>query len=116
MQPGQPTKEAPHLKHPFLFGSIAAVLLGVAALYLLQANEYSFQSPLAAVAVPILVFGYFPITLVLSPVIMAMATSIRYGNTRGLWWYFGGSAIFGFIFSLLIWGILFIGLVMSGPP
>jgi hypothetical protein len=116
MQPGQPTKVAPRLKHPFLFGSSTAILLGVATLYLLQANELSFQSPLAAIVVPILVFGYFPITLVVSPVIVAIATRIRYGNTNGLWWYFGGSAIFGFIFSILIWGILFVGFVLSGPP
>jgi hypothetical protein len=116
MQSGQPTKEAPHLRHPFLIGSSTAILLGIVALYLLQSNEFSFQSPLAAVLVSILVLGYFPITLVVSPVIMAIATRIRYGNTKGMWWYFGGSAIFGFIFSVLIWGILFIGFILSGPP
>jgi hypothetical protein len=104
------------LKHPFLIGSSTAILLGLVALYLLQANGSSYQSPLAAVVVPILVFGYFPITLVLSPVVMSIATQIRYGNTKGMWWYFGGSAIFGFIFSVLIWVILFIGFILSGLP
>ena len=104
------------LEHPFLIGSVTAILLGVATLYLLQANEFSFQSHLAAIVVPILIFGYFPITLVMSPATMAIATRLRYGNTKGMWWYFGGSAIFGFIFSVLIWGFLFIGFVLSGPP
>jgi hypothetical protein len=83
---------------------------------MLQANGSSYQSPLAAVVVPILVFGYFPITLVVSPAIVAIAAQIRYGNTKGMWWYFGGSAIFGFIFSVLIWVSLFIGFILSGPP
>jgi len=47
---------------------------------------------------------------------MAVAMRVRYGNFKGFWWYFGGSAIFGLLYSIAIWGYLFIGFVLTGPP
>ena len=104
------------LPHPFAFGSCVSVFFGVITLYLESQNLSSFQSPLMAAIAPILIFGYFPITMIFSPVVMAIASSAKYGNTKGLWWYFGGSALFGFLFSVLIYGLLFIGFILSGPP
>jgi len=97
-------------------GSIVSIVLGTVTLYIEMQNLTSFQWPWAATIGAVLVFGYFPITLVASPLIMAIAMELRYRNTRGIWWYFGGSAIFGFVYTLFIWGLLFLGFVLSGPP
>jgi len=104
------------LRYPFALGSVVSIVLGTVTLYLEMQNLSSFQSALAAAVVPDLVFGYFPITLIVSPLIMAVAMRARYGNFKGFWWYFGGSAIFGFLYSIAIWGYLFIGYVLTGPP
>lgn len=102
--------------HPFAFGACLSIILGTITLLLEEQNMNSFQTPYAAQIVPILVFGYFPITLVLLPVAMAIIGRIWYGNTKGIWWYFGGSAIFGFIYSIPIWALLIIGVVLGGTP
>lgn len=107
---------APKLPHPFVFGSAVSITLGIVTLTIEMQNMTYFQSPLAATVAPILIFGYFPITFFLSPGLMAIIASVRYHNTKGLWWYFGGSAIFGFIFSFFIVGFLFLAFIMSGPP
>ena len=116
-----PTSEAMpgrehRLGHPFAMGSVVSIILGTITLYLEMQNLSVFQSPLATAIVPILVFGYFPIAFVVSPLIMAAAMELKYRNTKGIWWYFGGSAIFGFVYSFFIWGLLFLDFVLSGPP
>ena len=88
--------------HPFELGSATAAAFGFLALVLLYRNANSFQSPLEALLTNLFVFGYFPITLIVSPVIASIVVRLIYGNTRGMWRYFGGSAIVGFIFSALI--------------
>lgn len=104
------------LPHPFALGAVVSTILGLMSLYLESQNLLSFQSPLMAAVAPIVIFGYFPITLIISPAVAAVLTWLRYRNTRGMWWYFGSSAIFGFVFTVLIWGFLFLGFVFSGPP
>lgn len=104
------------LPHPFAVGSVISIVLGTVTVYIEMQNLTTFQWPWAATMGPILVFGYFPITLAASPLMMAIVMELRYRNTKGIGWYFGGSALIGFIFSLVIWGILFLGFVMSGPP
>ena len=108
--------KAPGLPHPFALGSVVSMVLGTIALYVEMQNLNYWQSPIAASFGPILIFGYFPITVFISPFLMAVIAYARYHNTKGLWWYFGGSAIFGLIYSFFIWGLLFVGFILSGPP
>ena len=110
------TRKDAKLPHPFTMGSVASIVLGTIALYIEMQNLNSFQWAWAATIGAFLVFGYFPITLVVSPLIMAIAMEQRYRNARGIWRYFGGSAIFGLVYSFFIWGLLFLGFVLSGPP
>lgn len=90
-------------------------MLGLFAWYLLFNNENAWVTPYASVLGPIFVFGYFPITWVISPVIMAVMSQIKYGNTKGLVSYFIGSAFFGFIFSIPIALTILLGLVAGCP-
>jgi glucan phosphoethanolaminetransferase (alkaline phosphatase superfamily) len=117
---GQPAVKAPGLRFPFATGACASIVLGTITLYLEIQNFSSFQSALAATVVPDLIFGYFPITMIVSPLIMAVIMRVRYGNFKGFWWYFGGSAILGFLFSIAIFSIailqLYIGYILLGPP
>ena len=109
--------EAPKLPYPFALGSVVSIVLGTVTLYIEMNNLTTWQWSWAPTIGAALIFGYFPvITLLVSPVLMAVVAYAEYRNTRGLWWYFGGSAIFGFIYAVFIWGLLFVGFILSGPP
>ena len=115
-QNATPSDVPNRLPHPFALGAVVSTVLGLMSLYLESQNLLTFQSPLMAAVAPIVIFSYFPITLIVSPAVAAVLTWLRYRNTRGMWRYFGGSAIFGFVFTVPIWGFLFLGFVFSGPP
>ena len=111
---GKPAADAPELRHPLLLGSAVSVVLGVVTLMIEAQDLNSFQSPLAATAALVLIFGYFPLALFVSPGLAAVFTTLRYHNTKGIRRYFGGAAAFGVVFVLLIAYVFFIMYATSG--
>ena len=99
---------------PFLLGSAVSILLGALAVYFAQTYMFSFPSAFIATVGTILVWGYLPIILLVSPGIMAVVAKVR--HTRGGFSYFVGSVVFGGIFTLILVFLVFIGFVISAGP
>ena len=96
------------LRHPFAIGSAVSIVLGAVTLLIELQDPGSFESPLAATLAFALIFGYFPLAFLVSPGLAAVFTSAKYHNTKGIRRYFGGAALFGLVFSLMIAYVFFV--------
>lgn len=75
---------------------------GILAVYLLVNYALYFPSVLIALITNAFVFGYLPIAVVVSPLLVALIAEARYGNTEGMKDYFIGSLVFGVVFTFVL--------------
>lgn len=88
---------------------------GILAVYLLV--KYAFYSPSALINLiaNVFVFGYLPIAVVVSPLLVALFAAARYGNTQDVKDYFIGSLACGIAFTLIL-AVIFLFAVLASIP